>query len=228
MARPLRIHFPDVPLHLVQRGHDRRACFHSEQDRLHYLSLLHEVLSRSVISLHAYVLMTNHIHLLVTPTVAGSVSSAIKAIGGRYVRYFNERYGRVGTLWDGRFRSSLVQTERYLFACQRYIELNPVRAGVVADPASHRWSSYRHHAYGAPNRLITPSVCYLALGDSPEERQAAYRERCGASSEDELLPTMRSAFNGGRPLGDSAFLDIIERVTGQPSRPRPRGRLPER
>jgi len=219
MARPLRTHIPDVPLHIVQRGHNRAPCFFADADRLYYLALLRELLRKWDIALHAYVLMTNHVHLLLTPSTQAGVAHALMSVGGGYVRYINRKYVRSGTLWDGRYRSSLIQTEKYLFACQRYIELNPVRACMVADPADYRWSSYRCHAFGAHDMLVTPSASYLSLGDSASSRQT-----CGSSLDDCLLIGMRTVFERSRPLGDTEFVADIERRVGRICRVRPPGR----
>ena len=150
MPRRHRVHLDGVPLHIVQRGHNREPCFFDEQDYNAYLQWLGDALAREHCALHAYVLMTNHVHLLVTPASAGSIPRVIIAVGRRYVQYVNHSYRRTGTLWDSRYKSSLVQAETHLLLCQRYIELNPVRATMVADPAEYRWSSYRHSNRSAP------------------------------------------------------------------------------
>ena len=226
MPRPLRTLYPGVPVHVVQRGHNRNPCFFAEEDYACYLALMREVMERTGIALHAYVLMTNHVHLLMTPRTEDGFAHAMISVGSRYVRYVNRKYGRVGTLWDGRFRSSLVQTEGYLFACQRYIELNPVRAGMVINPADYRWSSYRCHAFGLHDGLVTLNVSYLALGDTPVERGAYYRQTCEGSVDEGLLERIRSASDHGQPLGDETFVESIAAATGvssvvrKPGRPR--------
>lgn len=156
MPRRTRIHIDGLPLHIVQRGHNRAACFFDDQDRRAYLGWLHEALVREHCRLHAYVLMTNHVHLLLTPEEVERVPQVLISVGRRYVQYVNHTYGRTGTLWDGRYKSSLVQAETYLLFCHRYVELNPVRAGMVADPARYRWSSYRANALGEADTLVTP------------------------------------------------------------------------
>jgi len=228
MPRPLRIHYPDVPLHVVQRGHNRAACFFSGMDYACYLHWLHESLSSRGIALHAYALMTNHVHLLLTPPSAEAVGRAMISLHRRYVHYVNKKYGRFGTLWEGRYRSSLIQSERYLFACQRYIELNPVRAGIVSDPARYRWSSYPFYAFGRSNTLLTSSAAYLALGESAADRQSVYREACGATLDDGTIDRMRTAFSRGLPLGDAQFVEWIERMTGVSCRRIPPGRPPKK
>lgn len=175
MPRRRRVHLDAVPLHIVQRGHNREPCFFDEQDYHAYLQWLGEALVREDCALHAYVLMTNQVHLLVTPASAESIPRVIIAVGRRYVQYVNHSYRRTGTLWDSRYKSSLVQAETYLLSCQRYIEMNPVRAAMVADPAEYPWSSYRHHALGVPNDILSPHDLYTALGHSDLARQQAYR-----------------------------------------------------
>lgn len=211
-------------MHVVQRGHNRARCFETDGDYSCYLRLLRAALHETQSQLHAYVLMTNHVHLLVTPSTDMSISSVMSMVGSAYVRDFNHRNGRVGTLWDGRYRSSLIQTEQYLFTCQRYIELNPVRAAMVRNPADYRWSSYRHHAFGVRNELVTSSAAYLALGESDPVRQRIYREQCGSPLDDQLLSRLRAAFERSVPVGDERFIEEIERNTGQCCRLRPRGR----
>ena len=144
MPRRPRIHLDGVPLHIVQRGHNRQPCFFGEEDYQAYLYWLGEALKKEQCALHAYALMTNHVHLLVTPDRTESIPRLIIALGRRYVQYINTTYRRTGTLWDSRYKSSLIQAETYLLSCQRYIELNPVRAAMVDDPAHYRWTSYRY------------------------------------------------------------------------------------
>jgi REP element-mobilizing transposase RayT len=166
-ARPSRL---GAALHIAQRGHNRSACFFDDQDRHAYLGWLDEALRRERCRLHAYVLMTNHVHLLLTPADARSVPRVLIAVGRRYVQRINRTYGRTGTLWDSRYKSSLVQAETYLLLCQRYIELNPVRAAMVADPADYPWSSYRANALGERNPILSPHRLYLAFAGDTGER----------------------------------------------------------
>ena len=153
MPRRPRIHLPGQPIHLVQRGHNRDACFFADEDFLAYLEWLAEALKKSGCALHAYVLMTNHVHLLVTPPSAEALPQLVMSLGRRYVQYINRKYKRTGTLWDSRYKSSLVHADDYLLLYQRYIELNPVRAGMVDDPARYRWSSYRANGLGQADVL---------------------------------------------------------------------------
>jgi putative transposase len=224
MPRRPRVHLDGVPLHLVQRGHNREPCFFAEDDYLSYLHWLGEALAEAECALHAYVLMTNHVHLLLTPKRAAAVPGLIIALGRRYVQYINRTYKRTGTLWDSRYKSSTVQAETYLLACQRYIELNPVRAAMVEDPAHYRWTSYRTNALGQPDPRLTPHASYLALGRTAATRQAAYRALFRAQLDREAIDDIRLALNQGQALGNSRFHAKIEKMTGVRREARPRGR----
>ena len=231
MPRRPRIHLPGVPIHLVQRGHNRDACFFTDEDFLAYREWLGEALKKSGCALHAYVLMTNHVHLLLTPSTVQAVSQLVISLGRRYVQYINKTYGRTGTLWDSRYKSSLVHADDYLLLCQRYIELNPVRAGMVDDPAQYRWSSYRANGLGQTDDLLTPHALYLELSKGVENepdpfagRQAAYRALFRPELENEALADIRLALNQGQPLGKGRFLDQVEQMTGRRCEVRPRGR----
>ena len=160
MPRKPRMYLPEIPCHVIQRGNNREACFFAEQDYQFFLEYLAAACRRYRIAIHAYVLMTNHVHLLMTPTTREGISRAMQSIGRRYVQYINREYRRCGTLWESRHKASLVDAERYLLTCYRYIELNPVRAGMVEHPGDYRWSSYRHNAYGEKNALITQHPLY--------------------------------------------------------------------
>src|SRR5450756_108786 len=175
MPRRPRVHIDGIPLHIVQRGHNRQPCFFAEEDYHTYLHWLNEALRKEHCALHAYALMTNHVHLLLTPQEAKAIPKLIIALDRRYVQYINTTYRRTGTLWDSRYKSSLIQAETYLLSCQRYIELNPARAAMVSDPAHYRWTSYRHNALGAEDRRVTPHALYRQLGANDQERQIAYR-----------------------------------------------------
>jgi len=214
MPRRPRVHLPGVPLHIVQRGHNREPCFFSEDDYHCYLHWLDKALAATGSTLHAYVLMTNHIHLLLTPMEARAVSQLVISLGRRYVQYINRTYRRTGTLWDSRYKASLVQAENYLIACLRYIELNPVRAAMVQDPAHYRWSSYRYHALGEPNLLLTPRSEYLALGRDAHTRQAAYRALFRHALDDEAIADIRLALQQSQPLGNERFHALIEHTCG--------------
>jgi len=224
MPRRCRIHLDGIPLHIVQRGHNRDPCFFAEDDFSSYLHWLGEALRETGCTLHAYVLMTNHVHLLLTPKRAEAVPKLIISLGRRYVQYVNRSYRRTGTLWDSRYKSSLVQAETYLLACHRYIELNPVRAAMVDDPAHYRWTSYRANGLGQPDARLTPHPLYRALGRDDRERQAAYRGLFRAHLDREALDDIRLALNQGQPVGNARFLARIEQITGIRCEARPRGR----
>ena len=224
MPRRARVHLPNMPLHIVQRGHNRNACFFDEDDFQTYRYWLGEALAQTGCVLHAYVLMTNHVHLLLTPPAGEAVSACIMALGRRYVQYVNKTYRRTGTLWDSRYKSSLVQTDRYLLLCQRYIELNPVRAAMVDEPAHYRWSSYRANGLGQDDPLLTPHALYLALGTSDIERQKNYRSLFRTQIDAPQIIDIRMALQQSQPLGDSRFADMIERMTGERREVKPRGR----
>ena len=174
MPRQPRFQLPGMPQHVIQRGNNRAACFFDQADYNHYLQSLHEACKRYGCKLHAYVLMTNHVHLLMTPEADGAISSVMQSTGGRYVKYINKFYERTGGLWEGRYKASLVQTERYLLTCYRYIEMNPVRAGMVSHPAEYQWSSYRANSQEEENDILTPHEEYLRLGKNPRERAWSY------------------------------------------------------
>ena len=224
MPRRSRVHLDGIPLHIVQRGHNREPCFFAEEDYYAYLHWLGEALKKEHCALHAYVLMTNHVHLLVTPEQAASIPQLIIALGRRYVQYINTTYRRTGTLWDSRYKSSLVEAETYLLSCQRYIELNPVRAGMVDDPAHYRWSSYRHNALGQDNRYLSQHSLYVALGKDDKARQARYRRLFRVALDNEDISDIRLALNQNQPLGNSRFYAKVEAMTGQRREPKPRGR----
>ena len=224
MPRRPRILLDGLPLHIVQRGHNREPCFFTEGDYRCYLRWLGEALVETGCALHAYALMTNHVHLLLTPSVGAQVPALLISLGRRYVQWINRRYQRTGTLWDSRYKSSLIEVDAYLLACQRYIELNPVRAGIVSDPAFYRWTSYRTNALGYEGLTLTPHPVYLALGASASERQNAYRGICRDEVDHELLDDIRLALNQNQPLGNQRFRTAIESVTGTKCQPRPRGR----
>jgi putative transposase len=200
MPRLARLILPGVALHVVQRGHDRQACFREATDHLVYLALLRDGLEKSQCALHAYCLMTNHVHLLLTPPDASACALLMRSLGQCYVQYFNRRYRRSGTLWEGRFRSCLVDSARYVLACYRYIERNPVRAGMVSSAAAYPWSSYDGNAGGVEDRLLTPHLEYLGLGQEESRRQWAYRQLFAANDDPAFLAEVRDATNGGYPL----------------------------
>ncbi len=206
---------PGVPLHLIQRGNNRQACFFEEDDYRFYLEWLITYAKDAGCAVHAYVLMTNHVHLLLTPTTAGGAGELMKRLGQRYVQYVNRMYRRSGTLWEGRFRSCLTQEDSYVLGCYRYIELNPVRAGMVGHPGEYRWSSYRANAQGEMEAGLQAHACYRALGKDKEKRQAAYRELFRTQLDPGLVDQVREATNGNYALGSSRFQEEVGRALGR-------------
>ena len=226
MPRKRRVCPPGLPVHVVQRGNNRQACFAGDSDLKAYANWLREGAEKYRVRVHAWVFMTNHVHLLVTPDSPDSISRCMQYLGRYYVRQFNHRYQRSGTLFEGRFKSSIVQSGEYLLSCQRYIELNPVRAGMVEDPADYTWSSYRAHAFGRSARLWQPHPEYLALGETPAARMSAYRRFFAAELSAEVLTDIRDALNTGLVLGNDRFRAEIEALTGQPQKHCRRGLRP--
>jgi putative transposase len=228
MPRLGRYFLPDQPQHVIQRGNDRQAVFFSDEDREAYLAWLLEAARKHGCAIHAYVLMTNHVHLLATPARADSLPRMMQSLGRRYVRYLNDAHRRTGTLWEGRYRAAPIDSDRYLMLCARYIELNPVRARMVRHPRDYRWSSYRANALGAADALVTPHALYLSLGRGKAERQASYRELFREKLTDEFIADLRLATNGGWALGDDAFKRRIAKRAKRRAEPLPRGRPPIR
>jgi putative transposase len=215
VPRRPRLKLAAIPIHLIQRGNNRGACFFAEDDYQFYLDQLGEACKKYAVELHAYVLMTNHVHLLMTPTEAEGPSQVMKHLGQRYVQYVNRTYRRTGTLWEGRFRSCLVGEEDYFLGCHRYIELNPVRAGMVEHPGEYRWSSYGHNAQGAENAFIRPHPLYTGLGRDTGLRQEAYRELFRYQLDPGLVDQIRTATNGGFVLGTKRFQQEIASMLGR-------------
>ena len=224
MVRQRRYGVAGQPQHIIQRGNNRGPIFFGEGDQTLFIEFLAGAADRYGLAIHAYVLMPNHLHLLATPGEADSLSRAMQAFGRRYVRYVNRRHGRTGTLWEGRFRSTVVDSERYLMACMRYIDLNPVRAGLVPAPEGYPWSSHRHLAQGRADALVTPHPLYLALGPTPEARQASYAALCRQALAPEIVEALRHHTNAGWALGGRDFAARIATASGRRAAPLPRGR----
>jgi putative transposase len=224
MARLARIEAAGYPHHVIQRGNNRQAIFAGERDYARYLTLLQEAASTHAIAVHAYVLMPNHVHLLMTPEKEGGLSRFMQALGRRYVRWFNDRHGRTGTLWEGRFRATVIASDEYLLACMRYIELNPVRAGLSSNPGEYRWSSHLHHVGQSIDPLIRDHGSFWALGNTPFERQSAYQGLFETPLGDELVTLIRKATNRGRALTNNEGSEALRKIPGQSAAPRPRGR----
>jgi putative transposase len=200
----------------VQRGNNRSTCFLSDQDREYFRRALRDTSATAGCSIHAYVIMTNHVHLLATARESESAARMMQALGRRYVRYFNDRYERTGTLWEGRFRSTLVDSERYFLACSRYIETNPIRAGMAVHAEHYRWSSFRCNALGEPDLLVTPHQIYLALGDHAPARQSSYRALFSAPQDPRDLEGIRRATRAGTVLGSDGCRAALEAELGRP------------
>lgn len=215
MPRKPRFTTPGIPQHVIQRGNNRTACFFSVDDYHRYLHDLGEALIKNQCHLHAYVLMMNHIHLLITPHIPFGISHTMQDLGRKYVRYVNYVYQRTGTLWEGRYKSSLVDSEAYLLTCMRYIELNPVRAGMVEHPGEYLWSSYACNAQGEPNRLIRPHPLYDALGETAADREYRYREYFRQSMDEPQLHEIRAAVNQELVLGREDFKDQVEKMSAR-------------
>jgi putative transposase len=220
---------PDIALHIVQRGHNRRDCFLHDTDYLVYLANLRELCACTGCSLHAYCLMPNHAHLLVTPSTAQACARLMRNLGQRYVQYFNKRHQRSGTLWEGRFKSCLVDSASYALACHRYIERNPVRAHMVGSPGDYRWSSYSGNAGFASNAILRPHPEYLALGQNEAARHAAYQAMVALEDEPAFLAAIRDATNGGFALVSAQLKSTLPadqqlRLERKPPGPRPSSR----
>jgi putative transposase len=224
MARLPRITPAGIPVHLIQRGNNRQACFVSDEDHGAYAGWLREYSTKYRVNIHAWVMMTNHVHLLCTPLQEGAVSSMMQALGRRYVRYFNFEYRRSGTLWEGRYKSCLVQEERYLLEVYKYIERNPVRAKMVTDPGEYRWSSYQINGLGKVSDLCVPHPEYQSLGVDPLERQKNYRGLFVHHVDDGLLEEIRQNTHKGMAVGHDRFKEEIEALTGRRLKAKKRGR----
>jgi putative transposase len=224
MARQPRLTIPHYPHHIIQRGNNRQAIFTSNADYQAMLNLLRDAALQHKVAIHSYVLMTNHLHLLATPQDDSGLSLMMQQVGRSYVQLFNKRNGRTGTLFDGRYKSTLVQTERYLLACMAYIDLNPVRAGMVAQPQDYVWSSYGYYAGLRADALVSPHPHFWNLGNTPFAREAAYVDfvRAGLSGADEKLLTRSTQRSGA--LGDEDFLTELEKITQKSIKPGVKGR----
>ena len=215
MARLPRLTVPGYPHHIIQRGNNRQAIFETADDYHALLAMLDEHARKSAVAIHAYVLMSNHFHLLATPETSEGIPAMMQAVGRRYVRYFNQRQGRTGTLWEGRYRSTLIEAERYLLACMVYIDLNPVRAGLVETAGQYPWSSHSHYTGRRHDRLVTPHPIYWELGNTPFAREAAYGElvQGGVAAMDQTALT-DSALRGWA-LGSPDYVADLQRRTAR-------------
>jgi putative transposase len=225
MARLPRLTVPGYPHHIIQRGNNRQAIFGEAADYELLLNLIDEHARKQHVAVHAYVLMSNHFHLLATPETQEGIPQMMQAVGRRYVRHYNQRYARTGTLWEGRYRSTLIQAERYLLACMVYIDLNPVRAGMVADPGEYRWSSHLHYVGRRTDKLITPHPLYWELGNTPFARDEAYAGLVRAGIGEQQKQALTDATLRGWALGEPDYVAELQRRTerrvlkGQAGRP---------
>ena len=213
MARLPRLTVPGHAHHIIQRGNNRQAIFGFGGDYELLLDLLQEHAHKQQVAIHAYVLMSNHFHLLATPETAEGIPQMMQAVGRRYVRTFNLRYQRTGTLWEGRYRSTLIQTERYLLACMAYIDLNPVRAGLVAEPADYPWSSHRHYIGLKTDKLVTPHGLYWEMGNTPFARDQSYADMVRAGIGQEQQRALTDSALRGWALGEPDFVADLQRRT---------------
>jgi putative transposase len=210
MPRLPRLSPIGVPLHIIQRGNNRQICFNNDEDMAVYANWLYDYSLKYDVHIHAWVFMTNHVHLLVTPWQENSVSRMMQSLGRNDVRYFNKAYRRSGTLWEGRFKSSLVESSEYLLQCYQYIELNPIRARIVKDPSDYHWSSYQCNGLGRQSKLLTPHNIYLALGKTQEERLTNYGSLFEDQLAEKILNDIRNSVNQGMVFGSEKFKDEIE------------------
>ena len=226
MARLGRYFLADQPLHVIQRGNDRHAIFFRDDDYARYRDWLVVAAEEYGCTVHAYVLMTNHVHLLVTPATAESLPRTMQSLGRRYVRHINWAHKRTGTLWEGRYRAAPIDSDDYFLSCCRYIELNPVRAGMVAHPRDYPWSSYRAHADGTKDALASDHPLYRRLGKTASERQQEYRSLFRGKLPEAFVEALRAATNGGWALGGERFQKQIAKMAGRRVAPLPKGRPP--
>jgi len=219
MARQPRFILPGQPQHVIQRGNNRQPIFATTRDYEFYLEKLLKASKEHECQIHAYVLMTNHVHLLVTPTKIDGLSKMMQMLGRYYVQYFNYNYQRTGTLWEGRYKACLISSEQYLLTCMRYIELNPLRARMVEEPGQYRWTSYHHNALGKADSLIEPHLEYYNLGKTFGEQQKSYQLLFQLPLEQEKLRKIREATNKCRTLGDSQFKQSVATQLGRQVEP---------
>lgn len=224
MARLPRYNLPGQPQHIILRGNNSCAIFAAKEDYRFFLDCLLDAANRHRCAIHAYVLMTNHVHMLMTPGQENSIGKTLQSLGRRYVQYFNHAQKRTGTLWEGRYKSTLIDSESYLLTCYRYIELNPVRAKMVSHPRNYPWSSYSCHAEGKFDQIIAYHPLYLDLGHERRERQAAYRAIFKEQLSETVLKAIRDATNRGWALGNARFMQEITVVANRRVSPLPRGR----
>jgi len=226
VPRKPRFYLPNIPVHIVQRGHSREPVFFETADYQAYLHWLKEASVRYECQIHAYVLMTNHIHILTTPKNTNSISLMMQYLGRQYVPYINYKYGTSGSIWEGRYKANMIQEDDYLLSCMRYIELNPVRANMVKSPGAYQWSSYHANGLGKVNALVQSHYLYHSLGKTLKKRLNTYTSLFKAHFDKEEIDSIRSSCQSGTPLGNDSFKQKIEKKlkckTGQLRRGRPR------
>jgi len=223
MPRKPRFTLPGQPQHVIIRGVNREPIFRRYADYRYYLRRLQEATEKNFCAIHAYVLMTNHVHLLITPENSQGIGKSIQVLGRYYVQYFNQTHGRTGTLWEGRYKSAPVDSEHYLLTCYRYIELNPVRANMVTHPAEYPWSSYHHNATGQPDDLVSAHPTYHSLGKNDKKRQKSYRALFKHEIDELKLEEIRVSTNQEWVLGSESFKTQIEQKLQRRTKPLPRG-----
>lgn len=223
MPRQPRFSLSGHPQHVIVRGNNRNNIFHRHKDYIVFLDTMKHALEKYQCNLHAYVLMTNHAHFLLTPQIDGAISNVMQALGRSYVQYFNKKYLRTGTLWEGRYKASLVDSERYALTCYRYIELNPVRAKMVVSPEDYEWSSYRCNVLGTKNELVTPHDLYLRLGENKKQRLDAYGSLFAGHLAQQDINQIRDATNKCWAFGSSEFLRRVSRQVDRPLQSGKRG-----
>lgn len=227
MARLPRLVVPGQPHHIIQRGNNRQPVFLDEEDYSRFLVWMREAARTYRVAIHAYVLMPNHLHLLASPAEATGLAQMMQWIGRKYVPYFNQKYNRVGTLWQGRFKTSVIDSENYFLVCSRYIETNPVRAQLAATPQDYRWSSYAHHAGLVQDPVVVDHALYWALGNTPFGREAAYRALFHTPIPTPELHTIQAAVMKGWPLGSDTYKSQLQQRAKRQVLPARRGRPPK-
>ena len=227
MARLPRLVVPNQPHHLIQSGIDRQAIFRAPEDYSAFLGWLREAARQFKVAIHAYVLMPNHLHLLASPADATGLGRMMQWVGRHYVPYFNAKYQRVGTLWQGRYRATVIDAEKYFLPCSRYIELNPVRSGLADAPSEYPWSSFAHHTGARSDPLITDHLIYWGLGNTPFEREAAYQKIMEHSPADEEVNLLTESVLKGWALGSEKFKSALEKQAKRRVSPARRGRPPK-
>ena len=214
MPRKPRFFLPDIPIHAIVRGNDKKNIFKDDSDKSAYLEIVKEASMDLQVFIHAYVLMDNHVHWLISSSFPENLSKFMQFLGRKYVPYFNHKYSKTGTLWEGRFKSSLINTDNYLLRCYQYIELNPVRAGMVNNPEEYVWSSYGANALEVPNSLITFHPVLATLGQNRQQQAESYRKSFVEFLDDQSIDAIRNAVQTGTPLGDHDFIAEVESLLG--------------